>query len=166
MIGDHVLISRLMAAALRLLGPDDGDVLIEVHTARHSALFSLGLFDDADEDFAALAAMCPTALVRPVATALQIRSLTHRGRLAEAIELAIGALRDCGLDVPGPDDLDAQLERRFPILLRWLDETDAAVDLAMEDVTDPRLLTAGRILDAALGPVFFTDLRMFAWVAL
>jgi signal transduction histidine kinase len=166
MIGDHVLISRLMAAALRLLGREDGDVLIEVHTARHAALVSLGLFDAADEDFAVIATMRPTAVGRPVATALQIRSLTHRGRLAEAVELAIAALRDCGLDVPGPDDLDAELERRFPILLRWLDETDAAVDLAKEDVTDPRLLTAGRILDAALGPVFFTDLRMFAWVAL
>jgi predicted ATPase/signal transduction histidine kinase len=166
MIGDHAVIAGLMTGALRLLTPDDTDVLREVHTARHNALVSLGLFDEADEDYAAIVSMRPTALDRPVATALQIRSLTHRGRLVEAVELGVAALRECGLDVPTDDELDAELQRRFPTLLRWLDETDADDDLAMADVTDPRLLAAGRILDASLGPTFFTDLRMFAWISL
>ena len=35
--GDYALVDALLAAALRLIGPDETDALIEAHTARHAA---------------------------------------------------------------------------------------------------------------------------------
>jgi signal transduction histidine kinase len=167
LIGDHVLVSGLMTAALPLVGAGEADALVDVHTARHAALVSLGLFDQADDDYGAIGALRHSALERPVATALQVRSLTHRGRLAEAVELGIAALRDCGIDVPAAADLQAELDRQLETLFRWLNETGDADDLAMPDVTDPRLLTVGRLLDAMLAPTFFvSDLRLYSWVSL
>jgi signal transduction histidine kinase len=169
LIGDHVLVSGLMTAALRLLEADDAeaDVLVEVRTARHAALVSLGLFDEADEDYRAIEAARHAAPERPMATPLQVRSLTHRGRLAEANELGIRALRECGIGVPTPTELPAELDVQLETLFRWLNETDDADDLTKPDITDPRLLTVGRLLDAMLAPTFFIgDLRMFAWVSL
>ena len=166
-IGDHALISRLMAAALQLVGADETDLLVDVHTARHAALVSLGMFDEADEDYRAIEAVRRAAPERPVATPLQVRSLTHRGRLAEANALAIQALRECGIDVPNFTALPAELDRQLETLIRWLDETGPSDDLAKPDVTDPRLLTVGRLLDAMLAPTFFSDdLRMYTWVSL
>jgi signal transduction histidine kinase len=167
LIGDHARVSGLMTAALELLDPQDTDVLVEVYTARHAARVSLGLFEEADADYREIEAVRRGALERPLATPLQVRSLTHRGRLADANELGLQALEECGIDVPSAGELPAMLDRQLETLFRWLGETDEADDLARPDVTDPRLLTASRLLDAMLAPTFFVgDLRMFAWVSL
>jgi hypothetical protein len=64
-----------------------------------------------------------TPLDRATATAVQVRSLTHRKRLAEAIELGVESLRECGVAVPAADRLPAELDRQFDHLHRWLDHT-------------------------------------------
>ncbi len=79
--GEHALINRLMTAAVELLDPDDAEELAEVHTARHAARVSMGLFDEADDDYRAIVAVRRSAPERPVTTHLQVNSLTHRGRL-------------------------------------------------------------------------------------
>ena len=167
LIGEHVLINRLLSAAIEFLDQEDADEMAEVHTARHAARVSMGLFDEADDDYGAIVAVRPTAPERPVTTQLQVHSLTHRGRLQEANELGIAGLRECGIDVPDPDELPAELDRQLENLFRWLNETEQADDLPKPDVTDPRLLTAGRLLDGMLAPAFFLgDLRLYAWIGL
>ena len=79
---------------------------------------------------------------------MQVRSLTHRNRFAEAIELGIGSLRELGITVPAADQLAAELDHQFGYLYRWLDHTEAADDLARPDITDPALLAAARLINA------------------
>ena len=87
--GDYALVDALLAAALRLIGPDETDALIEARTARHAALFGLGRLEEADEEYRAIEGLCPAVLDRADATVVQVRSLTHRN-------LASGGVR------PGP----------------------------------------------------------------
>ena len=66
-----------------------------------------------------------------------------------------------------PPSSRRELDRQLETLFRWLNETGQSDDLAKPDVTDPKLLTAGRLLDAMLAPTFFLgDLRMYSWVSL
>ena len=130
LIGDYALVNTLLTAALRLIDPDETATLVELHTARHAALYSLGRLEEADEEYRTIEGLCPTAVERADATAVQVRSLTHRNRLTEAIGLGLDALRELGIAVPAADRLAAELDRQFDYLYRWLDDTDAADDLA------------------------------------
>ena len=100
LIGDHARVNALLAAALRLIDPADTATLVEVHTGRHAALFGLGRLDEADEEYRAIERLSTTALERADATAVQVRSLTHRNRSADAMESACGAARS-GYHRPG-----------------------------------------------------------------
>ena len=164
--GDYALVDALLAAALRLIGPDETDALIEAHTARHAALYGLGRLEQADEEYRALEALCPAVLERADATAVQVRSLTHRDRLAEAVGLGLASLRELGVAVPAAGRLAAGLDRQFGYLYRWLEETDTAGDLARPEVADPALLAACRLIDAMLAAAYAADLAMPAWLGL
>ena len=69
MIGNYALVNALLAAALRLIDPGETAMLVEVHTGRHAALFSLGRLEEADEEYRSIARLCATALQRADATA-------------------------------------------------------------------------------------------------
>jgi signal transduction histidine kinase len=164
--GDYALVDALLAAALPLIGPDQTGALIAVRTARHAALYSLGRLEQADEEYRALEGLCPAAPDRADATVVQVRSLTHRNRLAEAVGLALGSLRELGVAVPAADRLAAGLDRQFGYLYRWLDETDTAVDLARPQVTDAVLLAACRLIEAVTGAYYPRDAAAAAWLTL
>jgi len=149
LIGDYELVSALMAAALRLVDPADAGMAVEVRTRRHSALYSLGRLEEADEEYRVIEELCPTPLDRADATAVQVRSLTHRTRFAEALELGLQSLRECGISVPGPRDYSAGLDDKFDRLHRWLDSTSPADDLARRELRDPGLLATGRQIGRA-----------------
>jgi hypothetical protein len=51
---DHALVSTLLGAALTLIDPDRTDTLVEVHTGRQTALYSLGRLAEADEEYRAI----------------------------------------------------------------------------------------------------------------
>ena len=135
--GDYALVNALLTAALRLVDPADAAAVLEVRTGRHAALFSLGRLDEADEDYRSIAELSPTALDRADATAVQVRSLSHRTRFAEAIELGLESLRECGIAVPAAGGFSAGLDDKFDRLLRWLDSTGPAEDLARPELSDP-----------------------------
>ena len=59
LIGDHALVNALLAAALRLVDPGETATLIEVHTARHAALYSLGRLEEADEEYRTIDGAAP-----------------------------------------------------------------------------------------------------------
>jgi predicted ATPase/signal transduction histidine kinase len=165
LIGDHALVNALLAAALRLIDPDETATLIEVHTGRHAALFSLGRLEEADEEYRTIGKLCRTDQECADATCVQVSSLTHRNRFAEAIELGLESLRELGITVPAADQLPAGLDSQFEYLYRWLDHPDTD-DLARPDFTDPTLLAATRLLGAALPAAFNIDPSMHAWLSL
>jgi urease accessory protein UreF len=80
--GNYALVNGLLTAALRLIAPGQTATLIEVHTGRHAALYSIGRLEEADEEYRTIERLCSTALQRADPTALQVRSLTHRARFA------------------------------------------------------------------------------------
>ncbi|MEN3264450.1 MAG: hypothetical protein V7646_1344, partial [Pseudonocardia sp.] len=167
LIGDHALVNALLAAALRLLDRGETATLVEAHTGRHAALYSLGRLEEADEEYRAIEGLCATVLERAGATAVQVRSLTLRKSFAEAMGLGIEALRECGITVPTVDQLPAELDHRFGYLYRWLDQTDAADDLAQPEITDPTLLAATCLINAILPAAYFVaDHAMLAWLSL
>ena len=98
---------------------------------------------------------------------MQVRSLSHRTRFAEAIELGLEALRECGIAVPAADGFAAGLDDKFDRLFRWLDGTGPAEDLARPELSDPVLLATSRLIDALL-PVanFVADRAMIGWLAM
>jgi signal transduction histidine kinase len=165
--GDYALVNALLAAALRLIGPGETAALIEVHTARHAALFSMGRLEEADEEYRIIEGLCPTAMDRAAATAVQVTGLTHQNRLTEAIGLSLESLRELGIAVPAADRLPAELDHQFDYLYRWLDHADAADDLARPEITDPTLLAATRLIDAVLTAAYLVpDVSLLAWLSL
>ena len=122
LIGDHALVNALLGGALRLIDPGETATLAAVHTGRHAALYGLGRLEEADEEYRMIdAARAARRWSARRATAVQVRSLTHRSRFAEAIALGVESLRELGIDVPAPDRLAAELDRQFGHLYRWLD---------------------------------------------
>jgi signal transduction histidine kinase len=166
LIGDYALVNALLTAAIRLVDPGETTMLIEVHTGRHAALYSLGRLDEADEEYRTLERLCPTAMQRVDATCVQVRSLTHRKRFAEAIGLGLESLRELGITVPPADRIPAELDHQVEYLYRWLDHTEIADDLARPDITDPALLAATRLINAVLSPAYFADHATQAWLSL
>ncbi|MEU4670501.1 AAA family ATPase [Amycolatopsis sp. NPDC023774] len=155
LVGDHALVKVLLTAALRLTDPGETATLIAVHTSRHAALYGLGRLDEADEEYRTIEGLGPTALDRAAATAVQVSSLTHRNRFADAIGLGIDVLRGLGITVPVPDQLAAELDHQFDRLYRWLDRTDPADDLVRPDLTEPTLLATTRLIDTVQPAAYF-----------
>ncbi|MDT7586422.1 MAG: hypothetical protein QOE32_3972, partial [Pseudonocardiales bacterium] len=167
LIGEYALVNALLAGALRLIDPSETATLIAVHTGRHAALYSIGRLDEADEEYRTIARLCRTALQRVDATCVQVRSLTHRNRSAEALGLGLDSLRELGISVPAADRLAAALDHQFDFLYRWLDHTEAVNDLARPELTDPALLAATRLTQPVLEVAYFVaDLSMHAWLSL
>ena len=165
--GDHALVTGLLTAALGLIGPGETGTLIAVHTSRHAALFSLGRLEETDEEYRTIERLGPAVLDRADATVVQVHSLTHRNRFTEAVSLGLESLRELGITVPAPDRLSAGLDQQFGHLYRWLDQTEAADDLARPDITDPALLAATRLINATLPAAYIlTDHATFSWLSL
>ena len=167
MIGDYRLMERPLTTALALTEPDEAATVLDLRTRRHAALYSLGRFDEADRDYAVIDALTSTVLDRPEATAVQMTSLTNRGHSAEATDLGSTSLRECGITVPAADGLAAEVGRQLDHMYWWLNHTDADGDPAHAEVTDPGLVTAGRLLSAMLASTFFVDdPAAYGWVGL
>ncbi|HET9519097.1 MAG TPA: AAA family ATPase, partial [Actinoplanes sp.] len=166
LIGDHILVSALLGAAVRLVDPGDTETLIAVRTMRHAALYSAGRLDDADDEFRAIDALGPTPAQRADAAAVQVYSLTHRHRSAAAVVLGVKSLRELGIAVPSADRLGDDLDRRFGHLYRWLAATDDADELARPELADQSLLTASRLLSAILPACYVADPVALVWLGL
>jgi signal transduction histidine kinase len=167
MIGDYALVNALLTAVLGLIDPGKTAALIEVRTGRHAALYCLGRLEEADEEFRTIETLCTTAMQRADATCVQVRSLTHRNRLAEAIYLGMRCLRELGITIPHADRIPAELDHQFGYLYQWLDRTEGGDELAWPNITEPTLLAATRVIDALVPAGYFiADQAMFAWLSL
>jgi predicted ATPase len=118
--GGYALVNALLSGALRLIDPSEATTLVEVHTDRHAALYSIGRLEEADEQFRGIEALRATGLQRADSTCVQVRSLTYRNRYSEALELGLGSLRELGITVPTADRLVTELNHQFARLYWWL----------------------------------------------
>jgi AAA ATPase domain/Protein kinase domain len=165
--GDYSRLDALLAAALRLIDPSEIATLVAVHIGRHTALYSLGRFDEADEEYRVIAELCTTATQRADATVVQLLSLTQRGRVVDAVSFGLESLGELGITVPGADRLAAELDNQFDHLYRWLDQTDINDDLARPPITDPTLIATTRLMNAILPCLYFVgDHATNAWLSL
>jgi GAF domain-containing protein len=167
LIGDYALIHALLTAALPVVDPGETATLAELNTGRHAALYCLGRLEEADEVYRTIERLCPAVLDRADATAVQVRSVTHRTRFAEALGFGLVSLCELGITVPAVDRLAAALDHQFSYLYQWLDHTEAADDLALPDLTDPSLLAACGLLNAtSIAAYFLGDPATTAWLGL
>ncbi|MEV6969361.1 diguanylate cyclase [Hamadaea sp. NPDC051192] len=165
-VGDHPLVNLLLTAALRIVDPGDTATLIELHTSRHAALFSIGRLEEADDEYRTIVGLGPSIGQRAPATGVQVRSLTFRNRYAQALNLGLASLRELGVKVPATERLPAELDGQFEYLYQWLRRPPDADDPAQPDLT-PTLLTAARMIDATLPAAYlFPDPATHAWLSL
>ena len=165
-IGNYARVTSLLSVALRLLDPADAGTLIEVRTLRHRALYCVGRLEEADQEYRDIVRLGGTAVQHVDATCVQIRGLTQRNQLSEALELGLAALAELGVTVPTADLTPAGLGRRFDLLFRWLDapEPDDPGRMARPESA---LLAAIRLSEAVLPVAYFTaDLPLFGWLSL
>jgi signal transduction histidine kinase len=163
LIGDYRLVDALLAAALRLIDPRETARLIEVHTARHAALYGLARLEEADEEYRTIERLAATALQRADATTVQVHSLTHRHRIDETLQLGSDSLRELGIDLP-PDRSSVDLDAQFDHLYQWLDRAD---DLERSEISDPTLLAGTRLINALIPAAYLgTELATVAWLGL
>ncbi len=165
--GDYTLVYALLTAALPVVDPDQTGTLAAVHAGRHAALYCLGRLEEADEVYRTIERLCPAVLDRAGATAVQVLSMTHRSRFAEALRLSLDSLRELGITVPAADRLAAELDHQFGYWYQWLDHTEAAGDLARPDLTDPALLAASVLINATQPAAYMGgDPATVAWLGL
>jgi signal transduction histidine kinase len=153
--GDYAQVNTLLTAALPVVDPGETATLAAVHAGRHAALYSLGRLEEADEVYRTIERLCPAVADRADATAVQVHSVTHRSRYAEALRLGLESLRELGIAVPAADRLAAESDRQFGYWYEWLDHTEAVGDLARPDLTDPALLAASGLINATQPAAFF-----------
>ncbi|HEV3292770.1 MAG TPA: hypothetical protein VG123_27675, partial [Streptosporangiaceae bacterium] len=167
LIGDYAQVYELLTAALPAVDPGQTATLAEINAGRHAALYCLGRLEEADEVYRAIERLRPAVLDRADATTVQVRSVTHRTRFAEALRLGLESLRELGITVPPADQLAAELDHQFGYLYQWLDHTEPADDLARPDLTDPTLLAACGLINATSGPAYFAgDPATVTWLGL
>jgi predicted ATPase/signal transduction histidine kinase len=165
--GDYALVHALMTGAVAAVTPGETGTLAEVHTGRHAALYGLGRLEEADEVYRTIERLCPAVVDRADATAVQVRSMTHRTRYAEAVGLGLESLRELGITAPAADRLAAEPDHQFGYLYQWLDHTEAADDLARPDLTDPVLLAACGLINATPTAAYMAgDAATVAWLGL
>ena len=164
LIGEDARTNRALEVALALVDGDDVDTRVALHQQRHRALYGLGRLDDADAEYAALEALLPHALERAGATAVQVRSLTHRNLAEEALRLAFASLEELGMAIPDADGFAADLDRQFEALARWLEVEE---DPTRAEVTDPVVLASTQLINAVL-PILYISGRLpaAAWFSL
>jgi len=167
LIGDYALMNALLTTVLRLIDPGEIATVIEVRTSRHTALYSLGRLEEADEEYGAIEKLCTSVMQRVDATCVQVRSLTHRNHLAEAIDLGMRSLGELGITVPDADRFPAELDRQFDYLYRWLDRDEGGDEVTWRDIADPRLLAVTRLLNTLVPANYFVaDQMTLAWLSL
>jgi predicted ATPase/signal transduction histidine kinase len=165
--GDYALVRALLTAALPAVDPGETAMLAEINADRHAALFCSGQLEEADEVYRTIERLCPAVVDRADATAVQVRSVTHRTRFTEALGLGLESLRELGIALPASDRLAADLDHRFGSWYQWLDHTDAAGDLARPDLTDPALLAASVLISATGQAAYLAgDPATIAWLGL
>ncbi|MCK9904991.1 diguanylate cyclase [Frankia sp. Cpl3] len=155
---------RFLTAAVKFIDPTDTDQLLAVHLDRHTALYRLGRLEEADEEYQTICRLCTDAVRLTGATAVQLSSLTNRGRAAEALRLGLDALRNLGRPVPDRKRLEAEIDRGLDALYRWIDQSSESDDLNRTNTMDRSCLDAVRLTKRLMVPAYNCDPTILAWL--
>jgi diguanylate cyclase (GGDEF)-like protein len=166
LLSNFPLVERLLVAAVDFTDPTDTATLVQLHTSRHVALYSLGRLNEADDVYRTIERLSASPLERTEATLVQVSSLTNQGRSPEALALGVDLLRQLGVTVPLPDRIDDEVQQRLDALYRWLGRTTIADDLAHAQTPDPANRAVGALINRLMPPAFFSDQPMMNWLSL
>lgn len=157
---------RFLSAQADILGalasPPEDMSLIVLDSTRHAVLYGLGRLDEADTAYESLLRRGPDPVQRAAAVALQINSLTNRGRPEEAIALGVDALTTLGFSGP-PADLPAEIGRGIGEVYAWIERVTVEEDLARPEVTDPRVPAAALLLNRMAPPSYVVNPMLIPW---
>ncbi|QSB13013.1 diguanylate cyclase [Natronosporangium hydrolyticum] len=166
LLSNHAAVEVLLAAAVRLTDQSDHPVLVDLHVARHAALYSLGRLDEADAVFDRIEALDPAPTQWLNATSVQVCSLSNRNLCDQAVALGLDRLRSFGYDPPvRPQAGGAPDEPDLGPLYRWL-EQDESTDRQRPENTDPVLVATGTLIARLMAPAYFSDLSALVWLTL
>jgi diguanylate cyclase (GGDEF)-like protein len=167
----HAAAARYQGAAIALLemlpAPDPA-VLTRLRTARLTALYRLGRYEEADQQFAALGPPAGEPLALAEATAVQVVSLSNRGRHREAVAIGVAMLEHLGIHWPGKDaaDPDAAIAAGLAALRTWLAADLGIATADRRRTEDPLVRAAARLINRMLPSAQLLDPRTGAWAAL
>jgi len=165
LVSDYQPVERYLTAAVALLDPADVDDLITVHSGRHAALYGLGRLDEGDEVYRIIRELCASPVQRAAATVVQVRSLTSRGRLDEAIRLGLDELRQLGLAVPDRDHLEAETDRGLDAVYQWINQTGTSEDLPRPRIIDRATSDTFRLADSLIAATYFAAEPARDWLS-
>ena len=160
---DQAAAERFLGAAAGLADAAPADLQNAIIQDRHRALYNLGRFAEVDACWRVIDQRI--APVEAAASAeVQIVSLTIRGHLPEAVALGLDFLARLGLAAPEADQLDAASERGLEELRRWAPTADPAEDSTRDEIADPAMRAAAKIILQTLPPAFFSGHRTMVWL--
>ncbi len=167
----YVTEERLLRAALGLLalatGRAEAQVRARLQVEHHAALYVLGRLADADQAYAAFAAVPQAPLLLAQAAGIQVKSLSDRGRQTEAVALGLQVLAQLGLAPHDPAGSAAAAEataHRLAALYRFAGQADLARDLAARAPDDALMHTAARLINRMMAPAYYAAHDTLAWL--
>ena len=160
---------RFLAAAVTLLtAPADQPAALvsEVLIEHQAALFDLVRLDEADAVFGEIQRRSKGPVELAPAVAVQVASLTHRGRGPEALDLGLRLLAQLGYAPPTLEALPAELAAGLDLLDRWVAAGAQPGELDRPEPADPQFGPAALLLYRLLGPAYLSQSPLTPWVVL
>ncbi|HST86050.1 MAG TPA: ATP-binding protein, partial [Kineosporiaceae bacterium] len=166
---------RFLAAAVALLSTsgDDSrpgipafDLTTDLLIEQHAALFNLARFEETDELYEQIQHRTTEPMEMAGAAAVQIASLTNRGRAVEAVTLSTDLLTQFGFPPPGEQDLAPAIESGLERLERWVAEGPQPGELDRLEPSDPRSVAAARLIERTWVPANLSQHPLMPWLVL
>lgn len=158
------LAEQYLSAATQLLDglDDDGGLRVSIIKTRHLLLVCVGRFDEADLLYEELVPLLDSVVSLLEAAAIQVTSLTKRGRVPEAVEFGIGMLHHVGIEKP--DDYGPVFGKGIASLYGWLNSNTDEGELARPLITDPTVIATAQLLTRLQPAAFFCDPPAALWL--
>ena len=161
---------RFLGAALLLLttaqGRSEDPLIGELLIEHHAALFDLVRLDDADAVFSEIQRRVAGPVELAPAVAVQIFSLFHRGRGAEAVGLGLDSLAQLGFTPPPTEALPVEVADELELLYGWVAAGPQPSDLDRPEPVDARVLAATLILERATPAAYLSQSPLTMWLVL
>ena len=149
---------------LETLPAADLGALVRLRTARLTALYCLGRYDDADLLFARIGRPDGDPLPLAEASCVQVLSLCNRGRHREAVRTGLAMLAHLGIHQPA-EALAEAVAQGLAELRGWIAGEAAAVNAQQTETNDPLIRATARLISRMLPTAQLLDPLTGAWLA-
>ncbi|MGA2124885.1 MAG: AAA family ATPase, partial [Xanthobacteraceae bacterium] len=165
---NYVAVEQYLAAATKLLDADavadDDPVRAAIEEEWHTALYTVGRLEEADELYAGIERRCRDPLAIAEAACIQVNSLCNRGQLHEATALGLDLLARLGSRLPS--GTDSEVAERLKELYRSISVSDVAKHLRRAEVSDPRVVAVSKLMHHIARPATFCNPPVLTWMVL